>query len=158
MTNKFDILYEQTINEFNLNDLKHFAMDVVGLIPGIGDPADIANGLSYAAEAQREQDPTTKAEKYLYAALSFISAIPEPISDAVAKGIKMLGGKKMIGPVIQKIGPEKIMKVWEKFMKDLLPKILAHAKEKGVKGFDQNVADDMNDSVMGSLQSLGQTS
>ena len=154
MTEKFNILYEETINEFNLNDVKHFTLDIVGLIPGLGDPADIANGISYANEAEKESDTTKKAEKYLYAALSFISAIPEPVSDAVAKGIKFLGGKKLIGPMIQKIGPDKLMKVWEKFMKDYLPKILSHAKEKNFKDFDQNVADDMNTSVTTSLQNL----
>jgi hypothetical protein len=154
MTNKFNMLYEETMNEFNVNDIKHFTLDLVGLIPGLGDPADIANGISYANEAQKESDNTKKAEKYLYSALSFISAIPEPISDAVAKGIKVLGGKKLIGPVIQKIGPEKIMKIWEKFMKEYLPKILSHAKEKNIKDFDQNIADDMNTSVTTSLQNL----
>jgi len=156
MTKKFDKLYEQTINELNTNDVKHFALDIVGLIPGIGDPVDIINGISYALEAQNENETIKKAEKYLYAALSFISAIPEPISDVVAKGIKTLGGKKLIGPIIQKIGPDKLIKGWSIFMKEYLPKILDHAKEKGFKDFDQNIAKDMDESVTTTLNQMSQ--
>ena len=154
MTKKFDKIYEETINEINANDIKHFALDIVGLIPGVGDPADITNGIMYATEAKNEKDGMKKAEKYLYSALSFISAIPEPVSDVVAKGIKVLGGKKLIGPLIQKIGPDKLLKAWSVVMKDFIPKILKYGKEKNFKDFDESTVKDMDESVSTTLQKL----
>jgi len=55
----------------------NIALDIVGLIPGLGEPADIINALDYA----RKRD-------YLFAALSLISVIPT-VGDAVGKGGKV---------------------------------------------------------------------
>jgi len=54
----------------------HFMLDLGGLIPGIGEAADLTNAIWYA-----------KSGQYLYAALSLISMIPT-IGDAVGKGGK----------------------------------------------------------------------
>ena len=57
-------------------DVGHIALDVVGLIPFVGEPADVANAIWYAVKGN-----------YLMAALSLISVIPT-IGDAVGKGSK----------------------------------------------------------------------
>ncbi|MGH3389242.1 MAG: polymorphic toxin-type HINT domain-containing protein, partial [Actinomadura sp.] len=49
----------------SLSDIGHAALDVVGLIPVVGEVADVANGAWYLAEGN-----------YVDAALSFTSAIP----------------------------------------------------------------------------------
>ncbi|MDQ1006442.1 RHS repeat-associated protein [Streptomyces sp. V4I23] len=49
----------------SLSDIGHAALDVVGLIPVVGEVADVANGIWYAAEGN-----------YVDAALSLSSAIP----------------------------------------------------------------------------------
>ncbi|MGW1795484.1 golvesin C-terminal-like domain-containing protein [Streptomyces sp. NPDC001984] len=49
----------------SLSDLGHAALDVVGLVPVVGEVADVANGIWYAAEGN-----------YVDAALSLTSAIP----------------------------------------------------------------------------------
>jgi RHS repeat-associated protein len=51
--------------DISLSDIGHAALDVVGLIPVVGEVADVANGIWYAAEGN-----------YVDAALSFASAIP----------------------------------------------------------------------------------
>jgi RHS repeat-associated protein len=50
---------------FSLSDLGHAALDVAGLVPGVGEVADLANAAWYAAEGD-----------YANAALSAASAIP----------------------------------------------------------------------------------
>ncbi|MBM7774763.1 RHS repeat-associated protein [Actinokineospora baliensis] len=49
----------------SFSDIGHAALDVAGLIPGVGEIADVANGIWYAAEGN-----------YADAALSFASAVP----------------------------------------------------------------------------------
>ncbi len=69
----------------------NIALDVVGLIPGVGEIADIANAVDYARKGD-----------YLFSALSLISIIPE-LGDLVGKGGKVAialsklgkGGKAM---------------------------------------------------------------
>lgn len=50
---------------FSLSDIGHAALDVAGLVPVVGEVADVANGIWYAAEGN-----------YVDAGLSFASAIP----------------------------------------------------------------------------------
>jgi hypothetical protein len=64
----------ETIDEGLLN----IALDLVGLIPGLGEPADIGNAILYAEEGE-----------WLYAGLSLISIIPA-IGDVVGKPGKMV--------------------------------------------------------------------
>ena len=61
-------------------DWYNIGLDLVGLIPGLGEPADLINMIDYL----RKKD-------YLFAAFSAISMIPE-IGDAVGKGGKTLVG------------------------------------------------------------------
>ncbi|WP_258308210.1 DNRLRE domain-containing protein [Streptomyces sp. NWU339] len=51
--------------DISLSDVGHAALDVAGMVPVIGEAADIANGIWYAAEGN-----------YADAALSFASAVP----------------------------------------------------------------------------------
>ncbi len=60
-------------------DVGHAALDVVGLVPGLGEPADLANALWYAKNGDN-----------FSAVLSLVSLVPE-IGDAIGKGIKYLG-------------------------------------------------------------------
>jgi hypothetical protein len=50
---------------FSFSDIGHAVLDVAGLVPVVGEVADVANGIWYAAEGN-----------YVDAALSFASAIP----------------------------------------------------------------------------------
>ena len=79
MLNTFD----QFINEeyylserLSSTDLIHLGLDILGFVPVIGEPADIANAMLYIKE-----------KNYLFAALSIIAIIPE-IGDVIGKGGK----------------------------------------------------------------------
>lgn len=74
LANKFE---NKLIKQSGAMDYVHLILDVLGLIPGIGEFFDAANALSYAVEG-----------KWLYATLSIISMVPE-IGDAAAKGGKL---------------------------------------------------------------------
>lgn len=111
-------------------DVGHGALDVVGLVPLLGEAADLANAGWYAAEG-----------KYLDAGLSIVSMVPV-VGDVIGKGGKlakkgggMLAGpalkalktmdfKKMLEPLARhpKIGPhvEKIAEALEKWRKDIV--------------------------------------
>jgi hypothetical protein len=83
----------------------HIALDVAGLIPGWGEPADLANALWYAKEKQ-----------YLNSALSLLSMVPE-IGDAIGKGAKYLGqGRTLVAKFIARWGDD-IAKHWPKIVK-----------------------------------------
>lgn len=71
---------EKGLNEDGTTDWYNIALDLVGLIPGLGEPADLLNTLDYLRKGD-----------YLFAALSAVSMIPE-IGDAVGKGGKILVG------------------------------------------------------------------
>jgi len=58
-------------------ELKNIALDIAGLVPGLGEFADLANAIDYA-----------KKGDYLFAALSLISMVPE-IGDLIGKGGKI---------------------------------------------------------------------
>lgn len=91
--------------ESALQTAGHVALDVAGLIPGWGEPADLANALWYAEEKQ-----------YLNAALSLLSMVPE-IGDAIGKGARYLGkGSKFVAKFISKWGDD-IAKYWPKIVK-----------------------------------------
>jgi RHS repeat-associated protein len=63
---------------FSLSDIGHAVLDVAGLVPVVGEVADVANGIWYAAEGN-----------YVDAALSFASAIPVAgYAASAAKGAK----------------------------------------------------------------------
>lgn len=58
-------------------DVTNTALDIAGLIPGVGEAADLANAALYAAK-----------QEYLLAGLSLISAVPA-IGDMIGKGGKL---------------------------------------------------------------------
>lgn len=66
----------RAINETKLSDVGHTTLDVAGLVPGIGEVADLTNALWYAKNGQ-----------YLESLLSIISLVPE-IGDVIGKGAK----------------------------------------------------------------------
>ena len=78
----------QLTKEGFISGTGHLALDLVGLIPGVGEIADATNAAWYAGEAARESDPEEKKSKYLMAALSLVSVIPI-VGDAVGKGGKL---------------------------------------------------------------------
>lgn len=66
-------------------------LDIVGLIPGIGEAADVLNAARLANRGE-----------YLFAALSLISVIPA-LGDALGKGSKVAIALGKAGPYIKKI-------------------------------------------------------
>jgi RHS repeat-associated protein len=66
------------------SDIGHAALDVVGMVPVVGEVADVANGIWYAAEGN-----------YVDAALSMASAIPLA-GNAVAAAKLAKTGKKVV--------------------------------------------------------------
>ena len=60
-----------------LSSIGHVALDVAGLIPGVGEAADVANAVWYASEGE-----------YFLAALSLVSIVPV-VGDIVGKGGKL---------------------------------------------------------------------
>jgi len=78
---RIDLLHNQMRQEVLSEDWKkelpHIGLDVLGLIPGIGEAADLTNAALYA-----------KKGEHLMAALSVISMIPA-VGDAIGKGGKI---------------------------------------------------------------------
>jgi hypothetical protein len=72
---KFASVYEAKASL--LSDIGHVILDLVGLIPGLGEPVDATNALWYALEGE-----------WLFAALSLVSMIPT-IGDVIGKGGKV---------------------------------------------------------------------
>lgn len=78
------ILTNKTLNENIITDFisnaTHFILDIVGIIPGIGEAANVANAIFYFAEALALEKDTTKTDeknkKYFYCALSLIAVAP----------------------------------------------------------------------------------
>lgn len=73
------------------NSLGHLALDIAGLIPGLGEPADLTNALWYAFDGA-----------YLHAGLSLFAMIPA-VGDTIAKPIKAFidSGQKLNNAMIQ---------------------------------------------------------
>lgn len=118
----------------SLSDIGHLGLDVVGFVPGWGEPADLANAAWYATEGE-----------YLDAGLSLLSLAPI-VGDVLGKGgrvAKNVGGaaakkfakalqtvdfEKVLGPLRsnEQLGPhiDKIieaLKKWRKEMADDIP-------------------------------------
>ena len=116
---RIDILHEgmekdELLLEFGMVDVGHFALDIAGLFPGVGEAADLANAALYATRGE-----------FLMAALSVISMIPV-VGDIVGKGGKLsiLLGKGGGGEAA----------VWvAKLISKHMPKIT-----KGIKGLAAN--------------------
>lgn len=92
----------QMISELRASTVGHAALDVAGLVPGVGEPADFTNALWYADEGD-----------YLSAVFSLISMIPE-VGDAFGKGMKYLGkSSPMIQRMLLKYSDD-VAKYWPK--------------------------------------------
>ncbi len=110
---KEEIENQLLIEELNLISeytIKNFALDLAGLVPGIGEPADIINGIDLAKQGD-----------YIGSALSFVSMIPVK-GDLVGKGGKlaMLAGKAQMKAVAFALA--KIMPHARKFFKVIITK------------------------------------
>jgi hypothetical protein len=88
-------------------DIGHGALDVAGLIPGVGEAADLANAVWYTAEGD-----------YLNAGLSLVSVIPV-VGDVIGKG----------GKLATKLGPDAAAKVLAALEKLDIPKFLEGFKK-----------------------------
>jgi len=83
----------QILNEISLGDIGHFALDIAGAIPGVGEVADLANAALYAGKGQ-----------FFMAALSAISMVPV-VGDVIGKGGKLAtllakGGASKVGKAV----------------------------------------------------------
>jgi hypothetical protein len=88
-----ELIWEQyTMQTEGLDTAGHVALDLVGLIPGVGEFADGANALLHA-----------KKGEYLMAALSIISFIPI-VGDAIGKSGKVAGYLAKAGKTGKVIG------------------------------------------------------
>lgn len=97
----------EVLSEGWKEELPHIGLDVLGLIPGYGEAADLTNAALYA-----------KKGEYLMAALSIISMIPV-VGDAIGKGGK-------IGMYVSKFGAKggvKAGSVLGKTLSKHMPKI-----------------------------------
>ena len=122
----------ETIDEGLLN----ITLDLVGLIPGLGEPADIANAVLYAKDGN-----------WLFAGLSLISIIPE-IGDAVGKGGKMATwfGKNFPGvaSLAAKYGPDlikvgKVVKEHKGLIKGVFKKVTENEMVKEQLGGESGI-------------------
>lgn len=76
---EIDLLYEAAVEEGLFRDAVNTGLDVVGLIPGVGEFADAINAVIYLTETP---------PNYLFAGLSIVSCIPV-IGDLIGKGGKL---------------------------------------------------------------------
>lgn len=116
----------------------NIALDVAGLIPGIGEYADLANAALYAKDG-----------KWLFAALSLVSVIPA-LGDVVGKGgkISIWAAKNFPkgAKAIAKHGPE-VIKVIELLQNhaatvaNLFDAVAQDERVKGYLGGDEGVAE-----------------
>lgn len=90
------------ISEASLSDIAHVGLDVAGLVPIFGEAADFTNAMLYIKE-----------KKYLFAALSFISLVPE-IGDLIGKGIKYLAKNKGLAAKYLSAHVDKLDRAWDR--------------------------------------------
>jgi hypothetical protein len=95
-------------------DVGHGALDVAGLVPVLGEGADVVNAAWYAGEG-----------KYLDAGLSIISMVPI-VGDAIGKGGRLVkaGATKLSGPALRALKKMDFKAVLGPFSKH--PKIGPH--------------------------------
>ena len=146
---RIDRLHEEmqleVLSEGWKEELPHIGLDVLGLIPGVGEAADLTNAGLYA-----------KKGEYLMAALSIISMIPA-VGDAIGKGGKIgmyvskfgaKGGTKVGGamakllskhmPKINKIlSSLKSNKLVGKYVDDMAKAVTKYADDIGTKAADE---------------------
>lgn len=102
---KLCMIAEGSVEEGWKRQAGHLALDALGLIPGPGEAADLANALWYAKEGE-----------YLNSAFSLISMVPE-VGDLIGKGAKNI--KRLSGGAtkfVEKIEPF-FVKFWPSVLK-----------------------------------------
>ena len=138
-------MQQEVLSEDWKKELPHIGLDVLGLVPGFGEAADLTNAGLYA-----------KKGEYLMAALSIISMIPA-VGDAIGKGGKIgvylskfgaKGGAKAGGamakllskhmPKISKmLGSLKSNKLVGKYVDDMAKAVTKYADDVGTKAADE---------------------
>lgn len=133
---RIDKLHEEmqleALSEGFKDEIVHTGLDVIGLIPGLGEVADLTNAGLYA-----------KKGEYLMAAFSVISLIPA-IGDAIGKGGK-------IGTYLSKFGVKgggKASKALGKLLSKHMPKIQKTLKSLKSNKYVGKYVDDMAGAVM----------
>lgn len=81
---RFLSLFEERQNNLDEGAL-NVVLDLIGLVPGVGEVADLANTVLYLKNAAQGENPKTNV---LMAALSLVSVFPT-IGDVVGKGGKI---------------------------------------------------------------------
>jgi hypothetical protein len=92
----------QQMREGVLSTMGHGALDLAGLVPGLGEPADLINAAWYLEEFKRNKDP----KSLLFGIISLVAAFPEPFGDML-KGIKIIPGKTQIPKIIEFLAANK---------------------------------------------------
>ena len=121
----------EALSEGWKDEIVHTGLDVIGLIPGLGEAADLTNAALYA-----------KKGEYLMAAFSVISLIPA-IGDAIGKGGK-------IGTYLSKFGVKgggKASKALGKLLSKHMPKIQKTLKSLKSNKYVGKYVDDMGRAV-----------
>jgi cytidylate kinase len=129
------------------------ALDLVGLIPGLGEFADAANAIDYARKGD-----------YLFAGLSIISLVPA-VGDAVGKGGKLAAwftkafpkGAKMVGKhgpkVVKQIKQaKKAIEANKDLIDDVFDEIEENEKFEGIKEHLPKIKEAIN-AFVGSAES-----
>jgi len=107
-----DHCFEEDIEEGVGSELGHIALDVVGIVPEIGEAADIANAIWYLQEAERfreEGDGYEATFAYLFALLSAASlagAVAPFIGDLIPKAGKYAAQVARLTGYVAKGGKE----------------------------------------------------
>jgi hypothetical protein len=117
----FDKLVNKTLLENRLDlsegimaDVGHVLLDIAGIIPGLGEIADITNAIWYC-----------KQKQYLYACLSLISCIPE-LGDILGKGTKYAIQIEKLGVKILQV--KRLIKKYRVIINKLLEKAKQNEK------------------------------
>jgi|TARA_R110001592_G_scaffold53050_3_gene162746 hypothetical protein len=97
---------------FSVNELGHIMVDIVGLIPIIGIGADVANGMWYLNDKE-----LASWERYLYASLSFLAAVPGIGYAGNAAKYLMKGAARAAGAAKAKITGKMAQAVAKQFSK-----------------------------------------
>jgi hypothetical protein len=121
------------------SDVGHLVLDVGGIVPVVGEAADVANAAWYAAEG-----------KYLDAGLSLISIVPI-VGDVIGKGGKLATrlGPKAIKKVLQALKKINITAYLKKFRTN--PKLARHIDKitAAVKKWQDDLAKKLSPSKAG---------
>lgn len=120
------IIREELQQEISLSSIGHVILDIAGLIPGVGEVADVTNAVWHAKEGD-----------YFSAALSLISIIPV-IGDSVGKGGKLASwvdkNLPKVSDVLKTYGPEVLDSVKQaqeviRSNRNLINKVLEKSEE-----------------------------